>query len=137
MRAAVVLAFGVLCLHFTNWGVFHPSSYYATHRYAFAAVAAGVRDGSVGSTEDYYGRALPWYQRDLSTLGTAAVVGKQDGRPVVFLPQWLGIPDDAVGYVFIDGVPEQGLTVDLFGSRVHVAGGTDLGNGWWYLREGD
>jgi hypothetical protein len=23
VRAAAVLAFGVLCLHFTNWGVFH------------------------------------------------------------------------------------------------------------------
>jgi hypothetical protein len=117
-RAATLLAFSVVCVHFTNWGVFHPSSYYATHRYAFAAVAAGLRDGSVGSTDDYYGRALPWYQRDLSTLATAAVVGEQDGRPVVFLPQWLGIPDDAAGYVFLDRAPEPGLTVDLFGAQV-------------------
>jgi hypothetical protein len=137
VRAAAVLAFGVLCVQFTNWGVFHPSSYYATHRYAFSAVAAGVRNGSVGSTDDYYGRALPWYLRDLSTLGTAAVVGEQDGGPVVFLPQWLGIPANAAGYVFIDGAPEPGLTVDLFDDPVHVAGGIDLGDGWWYLRPGD
>ena len=136
-RAAAMLAFGALCVHFTNWGVFHPSSYYATHRYAFNAVAAGVRDGSIGSTDDYYGRALPWYLRELSSLGTAAVVGEQDGRPVGFLPQWVGIPDDAVGYVFVDGVPEPGLTVDMFGARLHVAAGIDLGDGWWYLREGD
>jgi hypothetical protein len=137
VRAAAVLVFGGLCVHFTNWGVFHPGSYYATHRYAFHAVAAGARNGSVGSMDDYYGRALPWCLRDLSTLGTAAVVGEQDSGPVVFLPQWLGIPDDAAGYVFVDGVPEPGLTVDLFGARVHVAGGTDLGDGWWYLRPGD
>jgi hypothetical protein len=137
VRAAAVLAFWVLCLHFTNWGVFHPSSYYATHRYAFNAVAAGVRNGSIGSTDDYYGRALPWYLRDLSTLGTAAVVGEQDSGPVVFLPQWLGIPDNAVGYVFVDGPPEPDLTADLFGELVHVAGGIDLGDGWWYLRLGD
>lgn len=137
VRAAVVLAFAGLCLHFTNWGAFHPSSYYATHRYAFNAVAAGVRNGSIGATDDYYGRALPWYLRDLSTLGTAAVVGQQDSRPVVFLPQWLGIPDDAAGYVFVDGAPEPGLTVDLFGEPVHVAGGIDLGDGWWYVRPGD
>jgi hypothetical protein len=137
VRAAAVLALGVLCLHFTNWGVFHPSSYYATHRYAFNAVAAGVRNGSIGSTDDYYGRPLPWYLRDLSTSGTAAVVGEHDSRPVVLLPQWLGIPDDAAGYLFVDGAPEPGLTVDLFGEPVHVVGGINLGNGWWYLRPGD
>lgn len=26
-----VLAFVVLCVHFTNWAVFHPASYYLTH----------------------------------------------------------------------------------------------------------
>jgi hypothetical protein len=139
-RMAAVLAFGVLCVHFTNWGLFHPGSYYTMHRYAFDAVAAGVRNGSIGSIgsrDDYYGRPLPWYLRDLSTLGTAAVVGEQDGRPVVFLPQWLGIPDDAVGYVFFDGDPRPDLTVDLFGEPMRLARGTNLGGGWWYLRLGD
>jgi len=55
----------------------------------------------------------------------------------VFLPQWLGIPDDATGYVFVDGAPQPSLTVDLFGARVQVAGGVNLGDGWWYLRPGD
>jgi hypothetical protein len=133
-RTAAALAFGILCVHFTNWAVFHPSSYYATHRYAFHAVAAGVRNGSIGSTDDYYGRPLPWYLRDLSTSGTAAVVGEQDGRPVVFLPQWVGIPDGAAGYVYFDGDPKPDLTVDLFGDPTHLAAGTNLGDGWWYLR---
>src|SRR5215207_4456931 len=54
----------------------------------------------------------------LSTSGTAAVVGQRDSGRVVFLPQWLGIPDDATGYVFVDGAPQPSLTVDLFGARV-------------------
>jgi hypothetical protein len=136
-RAAAALAFGILCVHFTNWGVFHPSSYYATHRYAFHAVAAGVRNGTIASTDDYYGRPLPWHLRDLSTTGTAAAIGKQDGRPVVFLPQWAGIPDDAAGYVYFDGDPHPDLIVDLFGEPAHLAGGKNLGGGWWYLRPGD
>ena len=73
----------------------------------------------------------------LSTSGTAAVVGQRDSGRVVFLPQWLGIPDDATGYVFVDGAPQPSLTVDLFGARVQVAGGVNLGDGWWYLRPGD
>jgi len=136
-RTAAALTFSILCVHFTNWSVYNPSSYYATHRYAFQAVAAGVRNGSIGSTGDYYGRPLPWYLRDLSTSGTAAVIGKQDGRPVVLLPQWIGIPDGAAGYAFYDGDPNPDLTVDLFGDPTHLAEGMNLGDSWWYLRPGD
>src|SRR5215207_6644614 len=81
--------------------------------------------------------ASPWYLRDLSTLGTAAVVGGQDGRPVVFLPQALGVPDDAAGYVYLNADPAPDLTVDLFGAPVRVVSGAPLGGGWWYLRAGD
>ncbi|MPZ29278.1 MAG: hypothetical protein GEV12_23530 [Micromonosporaceae bacterium] len=55
----------------------------------------------------------------------------------VFLTQWLGIPDDAGGYVFFDGDPRPGLTVDLFGTLVRVDAGVILGNGWWYVLPGD
>jgi len=55
----------------------------------------------------------------------------------VFLPQRLDIPDDAAGYVFVDGAPQPGLTVDMFGARVQVAGEINLGDGWWYLGPGD
>jgi hypothetical protein len=137
LTAATLLLLTVACVHFTNWGVVHPSSYYTTHRYAFEAVAAGVREGTVGASEQYYGAPLPWYLRDLSSIGTAAQIGEQDGQPVVFLPQWIGIPDDAAGYVFFNGDPSPELIVDLFGEPAHVRAGIDLGDGWWYLRPGD
>lgn len=52
---------------------------------------------------------------------------------MVSLPQWLGILDDAGGYVFFDGEPSPGLEVDLFGLRARVVEGINLGGGWWYV----
>jgi hypothetical protein len=55
---------------------------------------------------------------------------------VVFLPQWVGIPDDAGGYVFVQTAPAPDLVVDLFGEPLAVGDGLDLGDGWWYLPYG-
>ncbi|GAA1325427.1 hypothetical protein [Actinocatenispora thailandica] len=121
------------CFHSVSWSVFEPRSYYAAHRYAFAMVAADVRDGSIGASTEYYGDFLPWYLHGLSATGRAAVVGQQHGRPVVFLPQWLGMPDDAGGYVYVQARPAPDLLVDLFGEPLAVDDGLDLGDGWWYL----
>ncbi|WP_147437427.1 hypothetical protein [Micromonospora musae] len=129
----LLVAFG----WFTNWGPFQPASYWITHRWAFDAVADGVRDGRIGASREYYGELLPRHLRDLSTNGRAAVVGSQDDKPVVFLPQWLGIPDDAGGYVYLDATPRSDLSVDLFGVPVRVSGGQELGDGWWYVLPGD
>ncbi|MEH0970749.1 hypothetical protein V6U77_06380 [Micromonospora sp. CPCC 205546] len=140
-RAAATLTTAVLlagaCVWFTNWGVFHPASYWASHRWAFDAVADRAQEGRVGTSREYYGQRLPAHLRDLSTNGRAAVVGHQDGKPVVFLPQWIGIPDDAGGYVHLDAPPRPDLVVDLFGAPVRVAGGQHLGDGWWYVLPGD
>ncbi|MEU0561256.1 hypothetical protein [Dactylosporangium sp. NPDC006015] len=137
LRTVVALGLAVSCAHFTNWSLFHPVSYYVTHKYAFDAVAAQVREGAIGSSDDYYGSDLPLYLRDLSTTGKAAVIGRRDGRPVVFLPQFLGIPDDAAGYAFFDGPTSPSIEVDLFGARANLPGGINLRDGWWYLRPGD
>ncbi|MFI2651004.1 hypothetical protein [Micromonospora fulviviridis] len=127
----------VTCAWFTNWGLFHPASYWITHRWAFNAVADGVREGRIGTSRGYYGEFLPLHLRDLSTNGRAAVVGSQDDKPVVFLPQWVGIPDDAGGYVYLDAAPRPDLLIDLFGEPARVAGGQHLGDGWWYVLPGD
>ncbi|MEU4781958.1 hypothetical protein [Micromonospora sp. NPDC023633] len=133
--ATAVLLVGV-CAWFTNWGLFHPASYWASHRWAFNAVADGVQEGRIGTSREYYGQRLPLHLRDLSTNGRAAVVGRQDDKPVVFLPQWIGVPDDAGGYVYLDAPPRPDLVVDLFGEPVRVAGGQHLGDGWWYVLPG-
>lgn len=59
------------------------------------------------------------------------------GDGVAFLPQFIGIPDDAAGFVFVDGQPAADRSADLLGAGVRVEAGTELGNGWWYLRPGD
>jgi energy-coupling factor transporter transmembrane protein EcfT len=135
----VVTAVGLLAatIQFNNWSVLDPRSYYWSHRWAFAAVAEGVRDGTIGASDAYYGELLPRPLRDLSTNGRAAAIGRHDGRPVVFLPEYLGIPDDAAGYVFYEGVLPADFTLDLYGSRASLKGAENLGDGWWYARPGD
>jgi hypothetical protein len=125
------LAFG----YFTNWSALEPRSYYEVHRWGFAEVADLVQRGELGTTgDDYYGQRLPRYLADLSTNGRAATVAFQDGKPVVFLAQYMGIPDDAIGFVYFDGVPDSDLLIDLFGYPATFADGEQLGDGWWYVR---
>lgn len=126
---------GLVFVYFTNWSPLDPRSYYVIHRWGFAEVADLVHQGELGRPgEEYYGQQLPRYLADLSTNGRAATVGRQDGEPVVFLPQFMGIPDDAVGYVYFDGQPDSDLVIDLFGYPATLAEGQSLGDGWWYVR---
>lgn len=126
---------GLVFVYFTNWSLLEPHSYYVTHRWSFAQVAGLVRQGELdGSGGQYYGQQLPRYLADLSTNGRAATVGRQDGKPVVFLPQFMGIPDDAVGFAYFDGQPDSDLLIDLFGYPAYLAEGDSLGDGWWYVR---
>src|SRR5918995_6652606 len=120
--------------YFTNWSVLEPRSYYQFHRWGFGQVAELVEEGELGAVGDeYYGQRLPRYLADLSTNGRAATVARQDGKPVVFLAQFMGIPDDAVGYVYFDGEPDTDLLIDLFGYPFYLADGEPLGDGWWYV----
>jgi hypothetical protein len=56
---------------------------------------------------------------------------------VVFLPEYLGIPDDAAGYVFYEGALPADVTLDLYGAQASLKGAENLGDGWWYARPGD
>jgi hypothetical protein len=135
----VVTAIGLLIavVEFNNWSVFEPRSYYWSHRWAFAAVADGVRHGTIGASDAYYGEPLPRPLRDLSTDGRASAIARYDGHPIVFLPEYLGIPDDAAGYVFFEGVSPEDVWVDLYGAPATLHGAENLGDGWWYVRPGD
>ena len=135
MVTAVILL--AATIQFNNWSVFEPPSYYRSHRWGFAAVADGARDGTIGASDAYHGKPLPRPLRDLSTDGRAAVIGQHDGRPVVFLPEYLGIPDDAAGYVFYECVLPADFTLDLCGAPASLGGAEKLGDGWWYARPGD
>ncbi|WP_238015605.1 hypothetical protein KZZ52_55590 [Dactylosporangium sp. AC04546] len=137
MRVVAAVVLLAATIQFNNWSVFEPRSYYWSHRWAFAAVADGVRHGTIGASDTYYGEPLPRTLRDLSTNGRASAIGRYGGRPVVFLPEYLGIPDDAAGYVFYEGVLPVGFTLDLYGAQASLDGAENLGDGWWYARPGD
>jgi hypothetical protein len=136
VRMPAVAGF-VTCLawaYFTNWSVLEPHSYYAVHRSSFAEVAEMVENGDFDQPDDYDGRPLPWYLADLSTTGKAATIGREDGKPVVLLPEFLGMPDGGLGYVYFTGDPESDSPFDLFGDPLYLADAEPLGDGWWYTR---
>lgn len=132
LRLGAALVLLAPLVWFNNWSAFHPQSYYELHRPGFDAVAALVDSGEVGTSQRYYGEKLPRHLADLSTDGRASVVGHTPrGTPVVFLPQYLGIPDDAIGFAYIgDDVPD-GTGADLYGDLADFA--IDLGDGWWWV----
>lgn len=132
-RVVAAAAMAVLIVHFNNWSYLQPESYYASHRGSFEQVAELVRAGELGRSDEYYGERLPTRLVDLSVNGRVSAVGEQDGRPVVFLPQWTGIPDDAGGYLYFAGEPRSDLFVDLYGRGVSFADFEELGDGWWYV----
>lgn len=103
-----------------------PATYFAVHRPLFAA-ALHTDPGS-----EYYGNPLPLPLRFLTANGNVSRAGLGEGpRPsgpdVRFFPQWIGIPDDAGGYLYS---PERSPAgADLYGSP--CADPVDLGDGWW------
>ncbi|WP_157534904.1 hypothetical protein [Nocardia inohanensis] len=97
-------------------------------RPAFTAIAAmelPERD-RIG----YYGVDLPAYLCFVSANCKVAVIGTSGGEPVRFVPDFLGIPDDAEGYAHFVGTPEPG-PYDGFGESICPT--VELGGGWWWL----
>jgi len=93
-----------------------PRMWFAMHRPLFD-MALATDPGNL-----YYGNALPLPLRFLSSEGR---VSEQEGSR--FFPQWVGIPDDAGGYLFNPARSPRG--VDLYGSP--CSDPVDLGEGWW------
>ncbi|GAB7045007.1 hypothetical protein [Catenuloplanes indicus] len=126
--AVLVLAPAVL--HFTSWALWHPESYYATHRYAFAAAAEGVRTGEIGWV-DGPGERLPFHLRDLAIDGEVTMLGRQ----VLLLRQarrpYPGVPE---GFLFHEGRPAAGTRFLIDGHYYDFPATRALGDGWWYLR---
>lgn len=93
-----------------------PRTWFAMHRPLFD-MALATEPGNL-----YYGNALPLPLRFLSVEGR---VSDQEGRR--FFPQWIGIPDDAGGYLYDPVQSPSG--VDLYGML--CGNPVDLGDGWW------
>lgn len=97
-------------------------------RPAFAAVAA--MELPERRSIDYYGVELPLYLCFVSANCKVAVIGTSGGQPVRFVPDYIGIPDDAFGYGHFVGTPEPG-PYDGFGEPVCPT--MELSGGWWWL----
>ncbi|MEV0297384.1 hypothetical protein [Nocardia sp. NPDC050710] len=97
-------------------------------RPAFAAVATvEVPERGRG---DYYGVELPSHLCFVSANCKVAVIGINGGQPVRFVPDYLGIPDGAIGYGHFTGTPESG-PYDGFGDPICPT--MELAGGWWWL----
>lgn len=117
---------------FANWSVFEPRSYFQLHRPGFTAIAQMVDNSGFPSPRTYYGQRLPAHLSDLATDGRASVVGQSsNGVPAVFVPQFLGIPDDAVGYVYLADERPDDVSMDLYGDVNQAV--IDLGDGWCWV----
>ncbi|WP_157239364.1 hypothetical protein [Catenuloplanes japonicus] len=135
MWSAAVLAVAIAAaaaIQLVDWLPVYVHGNYRLNRAAFAAVAALSADGSLTS-DDYYGAPLPWNLKYLAYAGNAATIGAVDdsGRTALFLAVWVGIPDDAIGYVYLgDSPPAQGY--DCFGYICQVD--RSLGDGWYWVQ---
>lgn len=97
-------------------------------RPAFAAIA-DIEVPPYGEG-DYYGVDLPGQLCFVSAMCKVAVIGTSGGHPVKFVPDYVGIPDDAFGYGHFVGTPEPG-PYDGFGETICPT--MELGGGWWWL----
>ncbi|MFF2554455.1 hypothetical protein ACFVUS_25875 [Nocardia sp. NPDC058058] len=79
---------------------------------------------------DYYGVDLPRQLCFVSVNCKVAVIGTSGGHPVRFVPDYIGIPDDAHGYGHFVGTPEPG-PYDGFGEPLCPT--MELAGGWWWL----
>lgn len=109
--------------------------HYRLNRADFAAVAALADKGELDSAE-YYGDLLPLGLRHLSVVdGRAARIAplpgasQPVGHTVVFLPASTGIPDGAIGFAYLDGVPTG--PYDCFADPCRAR--WSLGDGWYWM----
>ncbi|WP_067714099.1 hypothetical protein [Nocardia yamanashiensis] len=79
---------------------------------------------------DYYGTDLPAQLCFVSAMCKVAVIGTSAGHPVRFVPDYVGIPDDAFGYGHFIGKPDPG-PYDGFGAQICPT--MELAGGWWWL----
>ncbi len=91
-----------------------------------------ARRGDFGAAlRDYYGAPLPSDLAHVSVNGKVAVIGGCGDDGALFVPTWIGIPDDAVGYVHLTCEhPPADLLLDGFGMLLEPE--RPLGDGWWW-----
>lgn len=82
-----------------------------------------------GTADGYYGKSLPGHLCWVSANCKVADIGTGE-RPVLFVPDYVGIPDGATGYGHFTGPPGSG-PYDGFGDPICPR--FPLSGGWWWL----
>ncbi|MEV4172285.1 hypothetical protein [Nonomuraea sp. NPDC049709] len=97
-------------------------------RPAFGRVVELARAGRLASGS-YHGARLPGELCFVSATCGVVTWRAEDGGRVLFVPDRVGIPDDAVGYAHFTGAPRGAY--DGFGMRICPS--FELADGWWWL----
>ncbi|HNP55733.1 MAG TPA: hypothetical protein PK331_00910 [Gordonia sp. (in: high G+C Gram-positive bacteria)] len=103
-----------------SWWQVSSRGWFAVNRLMFEK-AATVDPGT-----DYYGNRLPLPLRYLSVGGRVSS-GVGPLRDTRFFPQWVGVPDDAGGYLYRPSGSPEGF--DMYGQLCEDP--ASLGGGWW------
>jgi hypothetical protein len=114
-----------------DWNGAYARFWFTLNRPQFVAAADLARSGGLGAPAewDYYGPQLPAPLNVLSVTGQISVIGEAAGQPILFLPAYVGIPDDAYGFVHISGAHRPGR-LDGYGDLIEPR--IELGDGWWW-----
>ncbi|MEN3536531.1 hypothetical protein AAH991_15560 [Microbispora sp. ZYX-F-249] len=100
-------------------------------RPAFGRVVELSRQGRLPVTgqDAYYGPELPGLLCYLSANCRVATLGYSGGQPILYIPDWIGIPDDSIGFAHFAG--EASGRYDGFGMQICPV--VPLGEGWWWM----
>lgn len=130
--ALVAATVGVVVV---EWDTTFARAWFALHHDDFGAAERTARAGGLGTFANwsYYGPALPPELAHLSVDGHIARIGESGGEPVLFVPEWIGIPDGAAGFAHFAGPPVPGVERRLDGFGDPVAPRYPLGDGWWWV----
>ncbi|MEU6408413.1 hypothetical protein [Microbispora sp. NPDC046933] len=100
-------------------------------RPAFSQVVELYRQGRLPTTgqDGYYGPKLPGPLCYLSANCRVATLGYSGGQPILYAPDWIGVPDDSIGFAHFAG--EASGRYDGFGMQICPV--VPLGEGWWWM----
>lgn len=104
---------------------------YLVERPAFSHVVELSRQGRLPATgrDAFYGSKLPGLLCHVSANCRVATLGYSGGESILYIPDWIGIPDDSVGFAYFKG--EATGRYDGFGMEICPT--TPLGDGWWWM----
>lgn len=132
-RAALVAALAAALVGtviVVDWRATFARSWFALHHDGFAEAASLARAGTLPDLGSYYGAELPGSLGWLSVDGRISVNGETAAGPVLFVPAYEGIPDDAFGFVHLLGPVPPDLHLDGYGDPIRPS--FPLGDGWWW-----